>query len=386
MMDHTADIVSAKPPARRIQPARLLFTFTALLFALTLPAAAAPIQTDTNAPQTKPLRDGSHDFDFNIGVWHTHIHRILDPFSDSSEVMILDGTVTVRKIWGGKAQLEEIEADGPKGHWEGMTLFLYNPSAHQWSQSFIGSKQGELGTPLIGEFHDGRGELYSSDTFNGKTILVHGEWSQIQPDSHRYQESYSNDGGKTWKPAFIGDLTRDQAATVQDGTAIADPPPADETVVGERDFDLDLGNWKTHSTRLLHPLTGSNTWVEMDGTTCVKKVWGGRANLAEYDATGTGGHVVLLSLRWFNPVMHEWNLDFATPQVGTLGVPGVGTFKNGHADFYDYEIIAGRSVLVRFSFWKITDETARSEQAFSDNGGQSWEVNWINNYTRLKTD
>lgn len=88
-----------------------------------------------------------------------------------------------------------------------------------------------------------------------------------------------------------------------------------------------------HSRRLLHPLTGSHDWVEMDGATVVRKVWGGKADLAEYDANGTGGHVTLLALRWFNPTMHEWNLDFATPQVGTLGViPGVGAFGNNILD------------------------------------------------------
>ncbi len=90
------------------------------------------------------MRDGQHDFDFNIGVWHTHIKRILDPFASSSESVELNGTVTVRKVWDGKAELEEIEADGPKGHWEGLTLFLYNPTAHQWSQSFANSKVGIL--------------------------------------------------------------------------------------------------------------------------------------------------------------------------------------------------------------------------------------------------
>src|SRR6202020_2129184 len=67
-------------------------------------------------PGTQPavaLRDGKNDFDFNLGVWHTHIRRVLDPFSGSDKSMELDGTVTVRKVWDGRGQLEEIEADGP---------------------------------------------------------------------------------------------------------------------------------------------------------------------------------------------------------------------------------------------------------------------------------
>ena len=131
--------------------------------------------------------------------------------------------------------------------------------------------------------------------------------------------------------------------------------------------------------------TGATDWIELDGTTIVRKVWDGRANLAEYAADGPSGPLQLLALRWYSPASHQWYLDFATPQVGTLGVPGVGTFTNGRGEFYDQEIIGGRSVLVRFSIWGITPDTAQSEQAFSDDGGKSWEVNWINYYTRLKS-
>jgi hypothetical protein len=155
-------------------------------------------------------RDGQHDFDFNFGTWKTHIKRILDPLAGSSKSIELNGTVTVRKIWDGRAQLEEIEADGPNGHWQGMTLFLYNPQAHQWSQSFVNSKSGVLTPPLIGAFKDGRGELFASDTFNDRAILVRAVWSDIKQDSHHFEESYSDDGGKTWAPAFIATLTREK--------------------------------------------------------------------------------------------------------------------------------------------------------------------------------
>jgi hypothetical protein len=160
----------------------------------------------TPAP-TPAVHDGQHDFDFNIGVWHTHIKRVLDPFASSSESVELNGTVTVRKVWDGRAELEEIEADGPKGHWEGLTLFVYNPSAHQWSQTFANSKVGTLSSN-IGELKDGRVLLTGQDIVNDKTILVRAMWSDIKPDSHQYEEWYSNDGGITWVRSFIANLTR----------------------------------------------------------------------------------------------------------------------------------------------------------------------------------
>ena len=151
---------------------------------------------------------------------------------------------------------------------------------------------------------------------------------------------------------------------------------------GQHDFDFDFGTWKTHSSRLLHPLSGSKDWVDMDGLTVVKKVWNGRANLAEYKADGPVTHVELMALRYYNPDAHQWGVVFATPGGGTLSVPCIGEFRNGRGDFYDQEEFNGKYILVRFSIWKISENTAQSEQAFSDDGGKTWEVNWINKYAR----
>jgi hypothetical protein len=161
----------------------------------------------SQTPAPTASHDGAHDFDFNMGVWHTHLTRVIDPFASGSGSIELNGTVTVRKVWDGKAELEEIEADGPKGHWQGLTLFLYNPLAHQWSQTFANSKVGKLSSNF-GELRDGRVVLIGQDTVDDKTILVKGVWSDIKPDSHQYEESYSNDGGATWVRSLIGHLTR----------------------------------------------------------------------------------------------------------------------------------------------------------------------------------
>jgi len=186
----------------------LLVVVSCVCFAPPVNAADAPA-----APANITVRDGRHDFDFNVGVWRTHIKRILDPLSGSTQSIELNGTVTVRRVWDGRAELEEIEADGPNGHWEGMTLFLYNPEAHQWSQTFADSKTGVLTPPLIGAFKDGRGELFSQDTRKDRVILIRAVWSDITPDSHHFEESFSDDGGKTWAPALIATLTRDKQRT-----------------------------------------------------------------------------------------------------------------------------------------------------------------------------
>lgn len=152
---------------------------------------------------------------------------------------------------------------------------------------------------------------------------------------------------------------------------------------GQHDFDFEIGKWKTHLRRLLHPLTGSTSWAEYEGTTIVRKVWNGRANLVELDVNGPAGHIEALSLRLYNPESHQWSLNFANSKGGSLGQPTIGEFKNGRGEFFDQETFNGRAILVRFVISDITPNSCRFEQAFSDDGGKSWEVNWIATDTRL---
>jgi hypothetical protein len=152
---------------------------------------------------------------------------------------------------------------------------------------------------------------------------------------------------------------------------------------GGHDFDFELGSWKTHIRRLAHPLTGSSTWNEYDGTSVVRKVWDGRANLLELEVTGPAGHIEALSLRLYDADAGQWSLNFANSAAGTLGQPTVGEFRDGRGEFYDQETIGGRAVLVRFIISKIGPDTCHFEQAFSADGGKTWEVNWIASDTRL---
>lgn len=153
---------------------------------------------------------------------------------------------------------------------------------------------------------------------------------------------------------------------------------------GQHDFDFEIGGWKTHLSRLLHPLTGSRTWAEYEGTTVVREVWNGRANLVELEADGPAGHFEGLNLRLYNPQAHQWSLNFANSNGGALSQPTVGEFKNGRGEFYDQETLNGRTIFVRFVISDITPNSCRFEQAFSEDGGKTWEVNWIATDTRVK--
>lgn len=154
---------------------------------------------------------------------------------------------------------------------------------------------------------------------------------------------------------------------------------------GQRDFDFEFGTWKTHLKRRLKPLTGSNDWVEYEGTSIISKVLGGRANLVELDVTGSVGRIEGLSLRLYNPDARQWSLNFSNVRSGTLTAPVIGEFKNGRGVFYGADTLNGRAILVRFVIYDVTPNSAKFEQSFSDDGGKTWEVNWIATDTRINS-
>lgn len=155
------------------------------------------------------------------------------------------------------------------------------------------------------------------------------------------------------------------------------PLPALERRDGQHDFDFEIGTWKTRLSRLLHPLTGSTSWVEYEGTSVVRKVWNGRANLVELEADGPAGHIQALSLRLYNPQARQWSLNFSNSRGGTLSPPSIGEFKGGRGEFFSQESLNDRAILVRFVISIVTPDSCRFEQSFSDDGGKTWEVNWI---------
>jgi hypothetical protein len=170
----------------------------------------------TSAKRAKPAmqvttvmeRDGQHDFDFEIGAWKVDISRLLHPLTGSTTWVKMDGTAVVEKVWNGRANLLQLRADSSTGHFEELNLRLYNSQSHQWTLNFSNSKDGVLAQPMPGKFKDGRGEFIDQEPFSGRTILVRQVFSDITPDSHHFEQAFSDDGGKTWEPNFVATLTR----------------------------------------------------------------------------------------------------------------------------------------------------------------------------------
>jgi hypothetical protein len=152
---------------------------------------------------------------------------------------------------------------------------------------------------------------------------------------------------------------------------------------GQHDFDFEIGAWKVHNSRLLHPLTGDTTWSEFEGTAVARKVWGGRADLVELESDSPASHSEALILRLYNPQSRQWSVTFANSKNGTLSQPAIGEFTNGRGEFFNQELLYGRTILARGVVSDITSKSYRVEFALSDDGGKTWEVNWISVHTRV---
>lgn len=160
------------------------------------------------------------------------------------------------------------------------------------------------------------------------------------------------------------------------------PPPSGQAAAasdGQRDFDWEIGTWATHVRVLRNPLSGAAAdWADYRGTSVVHAFLDRRANMVELSVEGPAGRIEGLSLRLYNPEARQWSLNFANVRGGVLTDPVYGGFDGGNrGTFYGQEMIGGRPILVRFVIDRISADEARFEQAYSADGGATWEANWI---------
>ena len=150
------------------------------------------------------------------------------------------------------------------------------------------------------------------------------------------------------------------------------------------DFDFYMGSWHVHHRRLKERLAGNDEWEEFDGTSVAWPLLDGAGNVDDNLLELPAGTYRAISLRSFDPATNQWSiwwLDGRTP--ARLDPPVVGGFENGVGTFIAEDTFRDEPILVRFIWSDISDSTCRWEQAFSPDGGATWEVNWIMESTRI---
>ena len=143
------------------------------------------------------------------------------------------------------------------------------------------------------------------------------------------------------------------------------------------------GAGTVRNRRLCERLAGSDEWDEFDATVAARPLPGGLGNEDEF-RTDYGGGFVGMSFRFFDPETELWSIYWAdTRRPGLLDPPVIGIVRRRHraSSRATTRSTAGRSV-VRFTWSGVTTPTPRWEQAFSDDDGETWETNWVMDFTR----
>lgn len=151
------------------------------------------------------------------------------------------------------------------------------------------------------------------------------------------------------------------------------------------DFDSFFGNWHSRQRRLKQRLAGSHDWVEFEGTQTVEPILNGHGNMtdntfASPDGATHGG----VTLRAYDPKTQRWSIWWLDANDTTkIDTPVVGAFQNGVGEFYSDDTFDGKPIKVRYRWLNITPTSRQWEQAFSPDGGKTWETNWIAYYTKM---
>jgi hypothetical protein len=153
---------------------------------------------------------------------------------------------------------------------------------------------------------------------------------------------------------------------------------------GLHDFDFFVGSWRVQHRRLKERLANSHEWLQFDGTTVAQLLLGGSGNVDDNELNMPGDPYRAVTLRAFDAKTGEWSiwwLDSRSPR-GPLDPPVRGRFKDGVGTFYADDTFNNKRIRVRFIWSKITATSCHWEQAFSPDGGKSWETNWEMDFTR----
>lgn len=353
----------------------------ASLAALLLTLAPAHSSQDNPKAAKPPDLSGLHDFDFFVGEWKAHHKRLKERLAASREWEEFDGTCSNRGLIDGFVNADDNVFNAPGGPVRGVGLASYDSGTGEWASWWLDGRNahGDLDPPAKGRFVNGVGTFYSDDTLRGKPVRVKVTWSGITKRSVHWEQAFSGDGGKTWETNWISDFQR-----VSDQPRQTEADPA-----APHDFDSRVGHWDVHHRRLKERLLDSHEWIEFDGKQTQWHMMGGFANVDENFFYIPGGAAFNgVTLRSYDPETRKWAiwwLDGRSP-FGPIGPPLVGTFENGVGTLYNDDTLRGKPVKVRFIWSNITPTTAHWEQAFSPDGGKTWETNWFTDFRRAPSE
>ncbi len=188
--------------------------FVAALAASVIVSGTA-LHASQDTPKVAPGKSnlsGLHDFDFLVGNWHGHHRKLKEKLANSHDWEEFDGTLSMRELMDGYANVDDNVFNTPEGTYRGVGLRSYDTKTGQWAIWWLDGRDpfGELDPPVKGHFENGIGTFYSTDTLRGKPVRVRFVWSKITATTAHWEQAYSADNGKTWEVNWIMDFTRER--------------------------------------------------------------------------------------------------------------------------------------------------------------------------------
>lgn len=317
----------------------------------------------------------AHDWDWLIGNWDVRHRRLRERLAGSDEWEEFGGKSAVWSTLGGLGTVDDNIVELPGGSYHGMSLRAYDAASDRWAIWWIdGRHPTRIDPPVRGGFDGDGGTFYGDDTFKGKPITMRFRWHDIHGAQPWWEQAFSPDRGRSWEVNWRNWFTR----------TAAQPSPLPLLPGYERDFDFLAGRWKVQHRRLRQRLVNSDQWDEFDGSFVNWPVLGGRGNAGDNVMNFPSGTVRGVGFRAYDPERRQWLswwLDGRTPTE--IGAPLRGGFADGVGTFHGDDSHQGRPVRTRVTWTHITARTARWSQSSSADGGQTWELNWVSDFSRV---
>lgn len=313
------------------------------------------------------------DWAWLVGSWDVWHRRLRERLAGSTEWEEFSGKSALWLALGGLGTIDDNALELPGGSYRGLTVRAFDRATRKWSIWWLdGRYPTRIDPPVLGGFEGGTGTFIGRDTFQGRPITMRFRWQGIHGARPWWEQAFSTDEGAHWEVNWLNYFTRTAAEPVALPTLPGAP----------NDFDFLAGRWKVRHRRLRQRLVGNTDWDEFDGTLVNWPVLGGRGNVSDNVMRFPGGTLRGMGIRAFDPATQYWSswwLDDRSPSV--IAAPVRGRFADGIGTFIGDDTLDGRPIRTRVLWSRITPRSARWEQACSADGGQTWESNWISDFS-----
>lgn len=350
-------------PDRRQAMAMLAATTGAMMLGSGVRAAAGP-----------PLQPHARDWQWLVGNWDVWHRRLKQRLAESRDWQVFSGRSSVWLTMDGLGTIDDNLLDLPAGLYRATGIRAFDPASGRWAIWWLdGRNPTRIDPPVFGGFTGDGGTFFGDDRFEGRPIKVRFQWRDIHGPRPHWQQSFSADGGTSWEMNWENRFTR--TAPV--------PTPFPAVAGAPGDFDFLVGRWAVRHRKLRKRLAGSQDWELFEGSLVNWPVLGGAGNVGDNLMLAGSGTIRGVGIRAFDPATRQWLswwLDGRDPV--RIGAPLRGGFVDRVGDFRSEDVVDGRPIKVHVRWSRITARSARWEQAFSADGGQSWETNWISDFTR----